>query len=121
MWINYSTDQKNFTGHIFNIKLEENSHKMSFKALLVKIQQSKNQQGEAQCAPLPPGQLGLIEYSDDYSKISGSLWQCYRDEQALDTNDDIIDFPANNNNSASFKFKQQMTVETGNCGTKMLK
>ena len=22
----------------------------------------------------------LIEYSDDYSKTSGSLWHCYRDE-----------------------------------------
>ena len=37
MWANYSTDQKNFTGHMFNIKLEEKSYKMSFKALPVKI------------------------------------------------------------------------------------
>ena len=28
----------------------------------------------------------LIEYSDIYSKISGSLWQYYRDEPALDNN-----------------------------------
>ena len=68
--------------------------------------------------PSPPGQLGLIEYSDDYSKISGSLWQYYRDEQALDANEDIIDFPANNNNSASFKFKQQITEQTRNGGIK---
>ena len=26
----------------------------------------------------------LIEYSDDYSKTSGSLWQYCRDEPALD-------------------------------------
>ena len=26
----------------------------------------------------------LIEYSDDYSKTSGSLWQYRRDEPALD-------------------------------------
>ena len=44
MWANYSTDQKYFTGHIFNINLEEKSYKMSFKALAVKIQQSKNRQ-----------------------------------------------------------------------------
>ena len=44
MWANYSTDQKNFTSHMFNIKLEEKSCKMSFKALPVKIQQSKNRQ-----------------------------------------------------------------------------
>ena len=49
---------------------------------------------------------------------SGSLWQYYRDEPALDNNNNITDFPANNNNSASFKLKQQMTGQTGNGGTK---
>ena len=44
MWANYLNDEKTFTGHIFNIKLEEMSYKISFKALPVKIQQSKNQQ-----------------------------------------------------------------------------
>ena len=39
----------------------------------------------------------LIEYSGTYSKISGSLWQCYRDEPTPDNNNKIIDFPANNN------------------------
>ena len=47
----------------------------------------------------------LIKYSDAYSKKSGSLWQQYRDEPALDNNGNIIDFPDDNNNSASFKFK----------------
>ena len=47
----------------------------------------------------------LIEYSDAYSKTSRSLWQFYRDEPALDNNSNIIDFPANNNNSTLFKFK----------------
>ena len=42
VWENYSTEQKTFTGHVFNIKLEEKSYKMSFKALLVKIQRSRN-------------------------------------------------------------------------------
>ena len=31
----------------------------------------------------------------------------------------IIDFPFNNNN-ALFKFKQQITGQTGNCGTKVV-
>ena len=45
---------------MFNIKLEEKSHKMSFKALPVKMQQSKNRQGGTMSLPpLPPGQLGL--------------------------------------------------------------
>ena len=40
----------------------------------------------------------LIEYSDNYSKISGSLWQYYRDE------------PNNNlKDSESFKFKIKLT------------
>ena len=60
----------------------------------------------------------LIEYSDAYLKTSGSLWQYYRDEPAIDTNDSIIDFPANDNNSNSFKFKQQITGQTGNGDTK---
>ena len=34
----------------------------------------------------------LIEYKDAYSKTSGRLWQYYRDEPALDANDEIIDF-----------------------------
>ena len=54
----------------------------------------------------------LIEYSDAYLKTPGSLWQ-YRDDPALNA----IGFPANNNNSALFKFKQQITGQTGNGGT----
>ena len=59
-----------------------------------------------------------IEYSDAYSNTSGSLWQYYRDEPALDNNDNIIDFSANNNNSISFNFKQQITGQIGNGSTK---
>ena len=57
-------------------------------------------------------------YSDAYSKTSGSLWQYYTDELALDDNGNIIDFLANKNNSVSFKFKLQITGKTGNGGTK---
>ena len=59
----------------------------------------------------------LIEYSDAYSNTAGCLWQYYRDEPALDNNDNIIDFPANKSNSISCKFKQQITGQTGNSGT----
>ena len=48
----------------------------------------------------------LIEYSDAYSKTSGSLWQYYRDKPALNANSETIDFSANSNNNAIFKFKQ---------------
>ena len=40
----------------------------------------------------------LIKRSDAYSKILGSLWQYYRDEPTPDSNGNIIDFHANNNN-----------------------
>ena len=43
----------------------------------------------------------LIEYSDNYSKTSGGLWQCYKD----DPNDNMTD-------SASFKSKVKMTGKT---------
>ena len=60
----------------------------------------------------------LIEYSDAYLKTSGSLWQYYRDEPDLANNGNVIDFPDVNNNTTSFKFKQKITGETGNGGTK---
>ena len=63
----------------------------------------------------------LIEYSDNYSKTSGSLWQCYRDEPFLDDNGAIADFPADDNNSASFEFKTKIAGRTGNDGTKDVK
>ena len=48
----------------------------------------------------------LIEYSNIYSKISGSLWQYYRDETISDDINNSIDFPANNNNNFFFNFKE---------------
>ena len=57
---------KNFTGDMFNIKLEEKSNKMSFKALSVKIQRSKNRQGGggAECArsPHPSSRADRVKY-----------------------------------------------------------
>ena len=40
----------------------------------------------------------LIEYIGNYSKISGSLWQYYRDEPFIDNNRAIIDIPHHLNN-----------------------
>ena len=53
----------------------------------------------------------LIEYSNDYSKTSRSLWQ-FRNEPAIDDNGDIID------NSNLFKWEQQITGKPGNGGNK---
>ena len=46
----------------------------------------------------------LIEYSDSYSKMWETLSQYDGDEPTLNNNV-IIDFPADNNNSISLKFK----------------
>ena len=62
----------------------------------------------------------FIQYSDANSKTSGSLWQYYRHEPALDNNDNIIDFPDDNNNSASFKFKQKKQDKQETVVQKML-
>ena len=60
----------------------------------------------------------LIEYSSDYLKTSGSLLQYCRDETILNDNGNVIDFPSDNNNSISFKFKHQITGQTGNNGVR---
>ena len=59
----------------------------------------------------------LIEYSDNYSKTSESLWQYCKDIPAVDNNNAIINF-AENNLSDSFNFKVKMTSQTGDDGTK---
>ena len=46
----------------------------------------------------------LIEYNYNYSKITGSLWQYYRDEPSLTNAGAIANFHAANN-SASFKLE----------------
>ena len=56
----FDWSKKKFTDHMFNIKLEEKSYKMSFKALPLKIQRSKNRQGGGgTLSPPPGGQIGL--------------------------------------------------------------
>ena len=45
--------------------------------------------------------FNLKEYSDNYSKTSGSFWHSYRDGPAF-ANGAIVDFPDNNNNSVLF-------------------
>ena len=59
----------------------------------------------------------LIEYSDNYSKKFGILWQYDRDEPFIGNNDNIIDVP-DDPDSASFNYKQKITGQTGNNETK---
>ena len=59
----------------------------------------------------------LIEYSDNYAKTTGSLWQYCKDIPARNANNEIVIF-SENNTTDSFKFKSKITGQTGNGGTK---
>ena len=55
----------------------------------------------------------LLDYSKNYSKISGSLWNYYRDELTDEANDD--NGPNKNViNSKFFKYKTSITGSTYN-------
>ena len=59
----------------------------------------------------------LIEYSDNYAKATGSLWQYCKDIPALNVNNEITHFTEGNLTN-SFNFKVKITGQTGNGGTK---
>ena len=57
----------------------------------------------------------LIEYSDNYSKSSGSLWQYCKDIPAINNNGNIVNFNENNATD-SFNSKLKITGQTNNGG-----
>ena len=57
----------------------------------------------------------LIEYSDNYLKTSGSLWQYCKDIPAVNKAGNIVDFTATNTTD-SFTFKTKITGQTDNDG-----
>ena len=57
----------------------------------------------------------LIEYSDNYSKTSGSLWQYCKDIPAVDNDGDIVFFNGTNDTD-SFNFKAKITGQTNDDG-----
>ena len=60
----------------------------------------------------------LIEYSKNYRKTTGSLWNYYRDELTDDRND--TNFPNKNViNSESFQSKRSVTGSTYNVDAKI--
>ena len=54
-----------------------------------------------------------IEYSDNYSKAFGSLWQYFKDIPTVNSNGDIAAFNWTNA-CDSFNFKAKLTNQTGN-------
>ena len=59
------------------------------------------------------GMYNSVEYSKNYSKNLGSLWQCYNAGG-------FIDFPDAANNSSSFSFKQKLIGQRKNDATKVV-
>ena len=57
----------------------------------------------------------LIEYSDNYSKTSGSLWQYCKEIPAINNNDEIVDFNGANATD-SFNFKTKITGQIDDDG-----
>ena len=57
----------------------------------------------------------LIEYSDNYSKTRGSLWQYCKDIPAVNNADNFVNFTATNTTDL-FKFKTKITGQTNNDG-----
>ena len=62
----------------------------------------------------------LIEYRDNYSKLSGILFQYCRDEPATNINNNNIEFVdfTDANLTDSFNLKVKLTGQTGDNGTK---
>ena len=59
----------------------------------------------------------LIEYSDNYAKTTGSLWQYCKGIPARNNDDEIVVFAANNVTD-SFNFQAKITGQTEDDGTK---
>ena len=59
----------------------------------------------------------LIEYSDNYAKTRGSLWQYCKDIPARNIDNEITEFTGGNTTD-SFNFKVKITGRTGDDGTK---
>ena len=63
----------------------------------------------AQCIDVVIPMYHLIEYSDNYSKKSGSLWQYCKEIAAIDNNGNIVDFNGANS-TESLNYKTKITV-----------
>ena len=59
----------------------------------------------------------LIEFSNNYSKTAGSLWQYYKDIPAVNNDNAAVNI-TDNNLTDSFNFKVKMSGQTGDDGTK---
>ena len=78
---------------------------------------NNTQVGNAKDIDIVMPMYNLIEYSDNYVKTSGRLWQYCKDIPPVNNNNEIVDFTGDNLTN-SFNFKAKITGQTGNDGTK---
>ena len=90
--------------------------KVNFKDCISRI--NNTQVYDAHDIDLVMPMFNLIEYSDNYSKTSGILWQYCSDEPALDDNNAVVDFNVANAITNSFKINEKITGQTSHNGTK---
>ena len=76
--------------------------KFPFTNCISEINNTLIDNGQDTDGAMPIIKYFLIEYSNNYLKASGLLWQYYRDEPALNNTDELDNFPG-----ASFNFKQK--------------
>ena len=78
---------------------------------------NNTQIGNAKDIDIVMPMYNLIEYSDNYVKTTGNLWQYCKDIPARDNNNEITEFTAGDPTD-SFNFKAKITSRTGDDGTK---
>ena len=78
---------------------------------------NNTQIGNAKDIDIVMPMYNLTEYSDNYVKTTGSLWQYCKDIPARNNNNEITEFTGGNTND-SFNFKAKITGRTGDDGTK---
>ena len=76
---------------------------------------NNTQVDDAKCIDIIMLMYNLIEYSDNYSKTSRSLWQYCKDISAVNDNGDIVYFNGANATD-SFNFKTKITAQTDDDG-----
>ena len=89
-----------------------------FTSCISRINNTQNDtQNDAQYINVVMPMYNLIEYSDNYSKTSGILFQYCRDVPALEKGGAVTDF-TEANGTDSFNLKEKLTGQTGDNGTK---
>ena len=85
----------------------------SFTNCISKINNTRKDNAEYIDIVMP--MYNLIEYSNNYSKTSGSLWKYCRDMSAVNNNGNVVDFNGANATD-SFNFKTKITGQTNDDG-----